>query len=115
MSVCTSLPPPLQSLTEGLILGGEFAMWGDMWTVNRQCWDEPNWQWLPRAPVAHWMHDQEHDQVFMDSMAGLVSFTVCRKCDRCGYTNSSLASIPILCTCVSSYYFQCAIGVKGWM
>ena len=72
----------LQSLSEELILGGEFAMWGDMWTVNRQCWDEPNWKWLPRAPVAHWMHDQEHDKVFMDSMAGLVSFPVCKKCVR---------------------------------
>ena len=83
LSVYNPAPNPFpQSLSEGQILGGEFAMWGDMWTANRQCWDEPNWQWLPRAPVAHWMHDQEHDQVFMASMAGLVSFTACTKCDR---------------------------------
>ena len=49
-------------------------MWGDMWIANRQCWDEPNWQWLPRAPVVYWMHDKEHDKVFMDSLAGLVSY-----------------------------------------
>ena len=43
-----------------------------MWIRNRQCWDEKNWQLLPRSPVAHFMHSVSMDTIFMESMANMI-------------------------------------------
>ena len=50
------------------ILGGEFAMWTDEWCPTKQCSGGE-----AQKPVAHWMHEQKYDEVFMQSLSGLVS------------------------------------------
>lgn len=49
------------------MLGGEMAMWTDQYCRNRECLDAGG-----ALPVAYWMYDKKYNDVFMQSIGGMV-------------------------------------------
>ena len=49
------------------MLGGEMAMWTDQYCRTRECLDAGG-----PLPVAYWMYDKKYNDVFMQSIGGMV-------------------------------------------
>lgn len=50
-----------------LMLGGEMSMWTDAYCRSRECLDTGG-----TLPVAYWMYDKKYNNVFMQSIGGMV-------------------------------------------
>ena len=50
-----------------MLLGGEMAMWTDNYCRTRECMDDGE-----APPVASWMYDKKYNDVFMQSVGGIV-------------------------------------------
>ena len=50
------------------MLGGEMSMWTDAYCRSRECQDAGG-----PLPVAYWMYDEKYNDVFMQSIGGMVT------------------------------------------
>jgi len=50
-----------------MLLGGEMSMWTDNYCRSHECLDDGQ-----TPPVASWMYDKKYNDVFMQSIGGMV-------------------------------------------
>ena len=50
-----------------MLLGGEMSMWTDNYCRSHECLDDGE-----TPPVASWMYDKKYNDVFMQSIGGMV-------------------------------------------
>lgn len=53
------------------MLGGETSMWTDAYCRSRECLDAGG-----TLPVAYWMYDEKYNDVFMQSIGGMVMLII---------------------------------------